>query len=80
MRFPLEFIMYRVQKSFMIFLILFFSSFTSLVSAEENESIECEILTDWGVTYIENVDTDGNFSTYDSMITSICSNLLSFFW
>lgn len=69
MRFPLEFVMYRVQKSFMIFLILFFSSFTSLVSAEENESIECEILTDWGVTYIENVDIDGNFSTYDSMIT-----------
>jgi hypothetical protein len=62
----------------MIFLILFFSSFTSLVSAEENESIECEILTDWGVTYIENVDIDGNFSTYDSDDnTSICSNLLS---
>ena len=69
MRIPLEIIMYRVQKSFMIFLILSFSSFSSLVSAEENEFFECEILTDWGVTYIPNEDLDDNFSTYNSTIT-----------
>ena len=58
----------RVQKSFLIVLILMFSSFSSFVSAEENENIECEILTDWGVVYVPIDNIDDNLSIYNPII------------
>ena len=59
--------MNRVQKSFLIILILIFSSLSSFVSAEESENIECEILTDWGVVYVPIENVDGNVSIYNSI-------------
>ena len=58
----------RVEKSFLIFLVLMFSSFSSLVSAEENENIECEILTDWGVAYVPIENINDNSSSYSPII------------
>tara|TARA_B100000900_G_scaffold414853_1_gene442758 strand:+ start:11440 stop:14445 length:3006 start_codon:yes stop_codon:yes gene_type:complete len=55
-------------EAFFITFVLLFSTFFSLVSAEENELIECEILADWGVDYIQTIDVDDNFSSYESLI------------
>ncbi len=60
--------MKSVQKVLFIVFILLFSSSTSLVYAEENQSIECEILADWGADYIPKIDVEGNFSTFESII------------
>ena len=58
----------RVEKSFLIFLVLMFSSFSSLVTAEENENIECEILTDWDVAYAPIENINDNSSSYNPII------------
>ena len=60
--------MKSIQQAFFIIFILLFSSFSSLVSADENDFIECEILADWGVDYFPVMDIDGNFSVYDPLI------------
>ena len=69
--------MKSIQEAFFIIFILLFSSFSSLVSAEENEFIECEILTDWSLDYVPIENTEGNFSIYDSLI--IHRYVVSFF-
>ena len=60
--------MKSIHQAFFIIFILLFSSFSSLVSAEENEFIECEILADWGVEQFPVMDVDGNFSVYNPLI------------
>ena len=41
--------MRSIQQVILIIFILLSSSFLSVVSADEEQLIECEILTDWGL-------------------------------
>ena len=67
--------MRSIQQVILIIFILLSSSFLSVVSADEEQVIECEILTDWG---FDSVSVSGPNNTSLSELSIVHQYVVSF--